>query len=95
MNNTKVDTVLVLKSLADETRLSITRKLARDNCEVMSSEIVMSCAEIFKLSQPAMSHHFNKLVTAGVISERKVGAERHYRLNKQLLQNVGIDPSKL
>ena len=88
-------TATIFKSLADETRLSIVRKLVRDGCEVKGGEIINSCAEFHKLSQPAMSHHFSKLVTAGVLLERKAGVEKHYELNTQLLTENGIDPTKL
>lgn len=88
-------TATVLKSLADDTRLSIVRKLARDACEVRSTDITNSCAEIHKLSQPAMSHHFNKLVSAGVLLERKAGVQKRYELNVQLLNDIGINASKL
>jgi DNA-binding transcriptional ArsR family regulator len=92
---TTVNTANIFKSLADETRLSILRKLVKDGCEVRSNDIVNSCAEFHKLSQPAMSHHFQKLVNAGVLLERKVGVEKHYTLNTGLLEEVGIDASKL
>jgi DNA-binding transcriptional ArsR family regulator len=88
-------TATVLKSLADDTRLSIVRKLASDGCEVKSSDIINSCAEFHKLSQPAMSHHFSKLVSAGVLIERKAGVEKRYELNVQLLNDIGIDASNL
>lgn len=93
MNN--VPTAQVLKSLADDTRLSIVRKLARDNCEVNSSDIVLDCALALKLSQPTMSHHFQKLTTSGVVIERKSGVEKHYRLNRSLLDSIGINADKL
>ena len=96
MNDTKqAQTAVVFKSLADETRLSIVRKLVSDGCEVKGGDIINSCAEFHKLSQPAMSHHFGKLVAAGVLLERKAGVEKHYELNTQLLNETGIDPSKL
>ncbi|MES2876150.1 MAG: hypothetical protein V4678_01640 [Patescibacteria group bacterium] len=96
MNNaTNVNTALILKSLADDTRLSIVRKLIADDCEVASNEIVGSCAEFFTLSQPAMSHHFQKLVSSGVLLERKVGVEKRYLLNKELLTTIGVDVTKL
>lgn len=96
MNATKhATTIAVLKSLADETRLSIVRKLARDACELKSGDIINSCAEFHQLSQPAMSHHFAKLVSAGVLLERKLGVEKRYELHAELLNEIGIDPSKL
>ncbi len=96
MNATQLtNTATVFKSLADETRLSIVRKLAGDGCEARSVDIINSCSEFHKLSQPAMSHHFQKLVTANVLLERKAGVEKYYELNTQLLNDTGIDPSKL
>lgn len=89
------NTVAVLKSLADETRLSIVRRLAEIDQEVVSNEIVIDCSQALKLAQPTMSHHFHKLVAAGVLSERKVGVEKLYRLNKELFKNIGIEPNKL
>lgn len=88
-------TASVYKSLADETRLSIVRKLAEESCKVRSAEIIASCAEFNALSQPAMSHHFNKLVDAGVLIEHKQGVEKSYELNYELLMSVGIDASRL
>ena len=71
------------------------RKLARDNCEVVGSDIVNTCAQFLKLSQPTMSHHFHKLVASGVVLERKVGVEKYYQLNHELLERIGIDATKL
>ncbi len=93
MNNTS--TANILKSLADETRLSILRKLARDNCEVNGSDIVSDCSLALKLSQPTMSHHFQKLVAAGVVTERKSGVEKFYQINRPLLDSIGINADKL
>ncbi len=93
MNN--ISTANILKSLADETRLSILRKLARDNCEVNGSDIVSDCSLALKLSQPTMSHHFQKLVAAGVVMERKSGVEKFYQINRPLLDSVGINADKL
>jgi DNA-binding transcriptional ArsR family regulator len=85
----------VFKSLGDDTRLDIVRKLARDESEVNSKEIVSSCSIALKLSQPTLSHHFHTLVASGVLLERKVGVEKYYRLNQPLLKQLGIDAEKL
>ena len=85
------DNVNIFKALADPTRLEIVRELAK------KPEDCKSCSEVSSvssLSQPAMSHHFKKLVDAGVITERKQGTEKIYELNSELLVSVGIDPSK-
>ena len=86
--------VKVYKSLADETRLSIVRKLAEVGHEVDSSEIVIDCSLALKLSQPTMSHHFAKLVASGVLRERKSGTKKYYTLNRALLTAVGVDIEK-
>ena len=91
----KLNTATLFKALADETRLSIVRKLAADGCEVPGSEIVASCAQFHQLSQPAISHHFSKLVAAGVLEERKKGTEKYYQLNSKLLVKSGIVPEKI
>lgn len=90
-----MSTTIILKSLADDMRLSIVRKLARDGCEEAGMDIVSDCASALELSQPTMSHHFSRLVQSGVLLERKSGTEKFYRLNLSLLQSVGIDPKKL
>lgn len=95
MINTPVVTAAVLKSLADETRLSIVRTLARDGHEVQARNILSDCASALALSQPTMSHHFAKLVASGVLHERKHGVEKYYQLNTELLSSIGIDATKL
>lgn len=87
--------VPIFKSLADETRLSIVRRLAKDDCELAGGEIVQTCADALTLSQPTMSHHFAKLVQSGVLIERKIGAEKVYQLDKELLSGFGVDVTKL
>lgn len=95
MDKAQHNTAAILKSLADDTRLSIVRKLAHEQCEVTSKAIVSGCGMALNLSQPTMSHHFQKLVTSGVIRERKAGVEKYYSLNNDLLSAIGIDPTKL
>lgn len=85
-------TINVLKALADPTRLKLVRQLA--NNPALSG----SCGSLSKdacLSQPAMSHHFAKLVSAGVVTEQKEGKEKSYHLNRQLLANCGIVAEQL
>lgn len=87
-------TVEILKALADDTRLSIVRRVAQGTCAVPGSDIVQSCRDVC-LSQPAMSHHFSKLVNAGILREEKQGTSKVYRLNSEMLEGVGIDARKL
>lgn len=88
MNNN----VNILKALADSTRLDIVRSLSKKPYDAASCAEVSECSS---LSQPAMSHHFKKLVDAGVILESKQGTEKSYELNHELLAQIGINPSKL
>lgn len=83
--------VTILKALADKTRLDIVRTLARDRDDSASCAEVSTCSS---LSQPAMSHHFRKLVDANILLESKVGTEKIYELNTELLIKAGIDPTK-
>lgn len=86
------DNVNIFKALADKTRLDIVRSLSKKPRDTASCGEVSTCSS---LSQPAMSHHFKKLVDAGVILERKQGTEKIYELNHQLFAEVGINPDKL
>lgn len=81
----------VFKALADPTRLDMVRTLVADGGQ-SSCGHVSSCSS---LSQPAMSHHFGKLVEAGVLVDHKDGTQKYYKVNYELLQAVGIDPTKL
>lgn len=85
-------TIAVLKALADPTRLQMVRQL------VASPTGQRSCGELSSkadLSQPAMSHHFAKLVNSRVILEHKEGVHKIYELNRPLLEKSGIVPEKL
>lgn len=84
--------IQLLKALADPTRLDIVRTLAREQCLTSRAQVTGTCPG---LSQPAMSHHFAKLVDAGVVLEQKDGKEKYCQLNIELLTQYGIDPSRL
>lgn len=88
-------TAQVLKSIADDTRLAIIRKLADEPGAVACQDIVQDCSLALKLSQPTMSHHFTKLVQANVIIAEKIGKEKYYSLNHELFASIGINPHKL
>lgn len=84
--------VTVLKALADKTRLDIVRKLVTENHRAASCNKVSTCSS---LSQPAMSHHFKKLVDAGVVKESKQGTEKFYELNTSFLEKLGLRVDQL
>jgi ArsR family transcriptional regulator len=85
-------TIAVLKALSDPTRLKLVRELARDPASAKSCGSLSADA---CLSQPAMSHHFAKLVGAGVVTEQKDGKQKNYQLNRELLNSCGITVDKL
>lgn len=92
----KNDTAItVIRALADDVRLDMVRTLARKDRPVSGCDVVSACESLTKLAQPTASHHFRKLVEAGVLVETKDGVAKSYRLNRELLGSVGIDASKI
>ena len=89
------DSIVILKALADDVRLGVAKHLAEQPTPVASAEVVGACARRLELSQPAMSHHFKKLVDAGVIVVEKHGTENFYKLNDTLCSQHGINVTKL
>ena len=85
--------VSILKALADDTRLDIVRKIARSDAATPGCELSGACKH--QLSQPAMSHHINRLVEAGILSEEKRGTRKFYTLRRDTLDQFGIDATKL
>ena len=78
-----------LKALADSNRLKLVACLK--NGEVCVCEFV----GILHISQPAVSQHLRKLKEAGIITERKVGTWKHYRLVDELTPVVQAVVSEL
>lgn len=81
----------IYRALGNETRLSIVRELARQNREVPSAKIVTSCSVALGLAQPTLSQHFARLVACGVLTQRKQGIEKFYKLNDAAIEAAGID----
>lgn len=80
----------IFKALSDETRLNIIRHLI--------GKKELSCQKIlsnFSLSQPTLSHHFNKLIRANILNERKEGVSHFYSINHQYLKKLGLDIQKI
>lgn len=82
--------VNILKALADQTRLTMAIELL-DRQEVACTELTRK----FGLSQPTLSHHYNKLIDVGIVNSRKEGTGWYFRLNTQALDAAGIDLKKL
>lgn len=77
--------VLLLKTIADETRLRILGLVAE---QPRSGK---QLADSLGLSAPTISHHMRKLVDAGVVSEERNAQSRIYSLNNQLLRSVRVE----
>lgn len=73
---------ILLKALADETRLRIVHILSCG--ELCACDIL----EYFDISQPTLSHHLNILVVATVVSTRPDGKWTYYRMNKETVSLV-------
>ena len=80
----------IFKALSDDTRIAILRHIMNEK-EIACQELMKR----FPLSQPTMSHHFNKLVDAGILNNRKEGVLWFYTLNEKYLKQVGIDIKKI
>mgnify|MGYP001612848039 FL=1 len=84
------EAVAVFKALADATRLEILKLLARRgemSCRALSARL--------PLTQPTLSHHFRKLVAAGILRVRKSGVHHFYSIDLTLLKQLGINVEKL
>lgn len=83
--------VKLFQALSDQTRIDIVKRLLKNGKELSCQELL----DKFSLSQPALSHHFNKLIDANILKVRKVGASHFYSINSLYLKNLGIDLPKV
>lgn len=81
--------LMMLKALADESRLQIVFLLSEGEISVGS------LAEKVELGEPTVSHHLARLREAGLVTLRAAGNQRYYSLNpsglklfKRLAENV-------
>jgi len=72
----------VFKALADPTRRQILRLLSKG--ELTAGDIARS----FDISAPSMSHHFNVLKNADLISGRRDGQQIYYSLNTTVFEDL-------
>lgn len=73
----------IFKALADPTRRRVLRML-RERPEMSAGEI----AEVFDISAPSMSHHFNVLKDADLISQRRDGQQILYSMNTTVVEDL-------
>lgn len=74
-----------LKAVADVNRLKLL------SCLKSGEVCVCDLVDVLGLSQPAVSQQLKKLEEAGIITARKVGTWKHYRLVEEqtpLMQSV-------
>jgi ArsR family transcriptional regulator, arsenate/arsenite/antimonite-responsive transcriptional repressor len=71
----------VFKAMADPTRRRILRLL--NGGEMTAGEL----AKHFDISAPSMSHHFNVLRNAGLVSSRRDGQQVCYVLDTTVIQD--------
>ncbi len=90
-----MSTIIILKALADENRLEIVRHLASQAEPCASKEVVPSCSAVLELSQPTFSHHMKQLVVANIVNEKKTGKSKYYSLNREYLDQIGINVDKI
>ena len=77
--HTSVD---VFHAIADPTRRRLLDLLGE------GERPVRSLAEPFAITRPAISQHLRILREAGLVSERRVGRERRYRIEPDRLREV-------
>ena len=73
----------VFKALADPTRRRILRMLS-ERPEMSAGQI----AGVFDISAPSMSHHFNVLKEADLISQRREGQQILYSMNTTVVEDL-------
>jgi DNA-binding transcriptional ArsR family regulator len=74
----------IFKALADPTRRKILQLLG--DKEMTAGQL----SEHFSISGPSMSHHFNALKQADLISARRDGQQIYYALNTTVLQDAMV-----
>ena len=72
----------VFAAIADPTRRAILDQLSQ------GEQPVKQLAKPYSMSLPAISQHLRVLSGVGLVSQRKVGRERFYRLNPEPLKQV-------
>lgn len=82
MRRAESTTVDVFGALADPTRRRLLELVAAGD------QTVTSLAAPFAMTRPAISQHLRILREAGLVTERKRGRERYYRLRAAPLREV-------
>ncbi len=93
MDHQTEELLTILKTLADDSRITLIRLLHQQEYSVGD------LAEVVQLTEPTVSHHLSKLRLAGLVTLRTAGNQRCYRLNpaglarfKKLVQTIEQTP---
>lgn len=84
-----MDRMLLLKAIADETRMNILMLLLQYNY------CVQALARKLGLSEAAISQHLKVLREADLLTGEKRGYFMHYRVNRNVLQELAADIQEL
>ena len=79
-------TATVFKALADPARVRIVNLLANSGEPVCVCDITDSVG----LTQPTVSFHLKKLVTAGLLKREQRGVWAYYQLDRGVLRRLGV-----
>lgn len=77
-----METVIVLKALADENRLQIIQQL------LQHKHCVRALARKLEISEAAVSQHLKILKDAGLLSGERKGHHIHYEVNSDVLYEL-------
>lgn len=72
----------IFQAIADPTRRNLLDRLRS------GEQAVTQLAEPFNMSMPAISQHLQVLCEAGLVTQRRLGRQRLYRLNAEPLQAI-------
>jgi ArsR family transcriptional regulator, arsenate/arsenite/antimonite-responsive transcriptional repressor len=78
-------TATLFKALADPARVRIVNVLATSGEPVCVCELIAPLG----LSQPTVSHHLKKLVSAGLLQREQRGVWAYYSIDEDALARVG------
>jgi DNA-binding transcriptional ArsR family regulator len=73
----------IFKALGEPRRLEILQFIGKD--ELMAGEVASHFEDV---TRPAVSQHLRVLVAAGVLSERRQGTRRLYRVRVEGLESI-------
>lgn len=77
-----METMLVLKAVADETRMKIIKLL------LSNSYCVRGLSRRLELSEAAVSQHLKVLKEAGIVTGEKKSYYMHYEVNRDILKEL-------